>query len=83
MTVQWVAETSLWVCKSLTPRPDEVSVLNKAAGLRTLRHAGRVVSGLKWNALPRDAVRAAVNTTARLYSGRLLCRSEGRVEEMS
>lgn len=59
--MQWVAETSLWVGKSLT-RPVEVSVLSQAAGLLTLRDAGHVVSSLKRNARPRDAVRGAVNT---------------------
>jgi len=37
--VQWVEETSLWVGKSLT-RPDEVSVLNKAAGLGDAARCG-------------------------------------------
>jgi len=65
LTVQWVAETSLWVGKSLT-WPEEVSVLSKAAGLWTLRNAGCVVSGLKRNARPHEAVRAAVNTELRV-----------------
>ena len=67
-----MAETSLWVGRSLT-RPDEVSVLNKAAGLWTLRVAGRVVSGLKRNSRPRDAMRAAVNAEARVFTADACC----------
>lgn len=62
-----MAETSLWIGKSLT-RPDEVSVLSQAAKLWTLRNAGRVVNGLKRKARRRDAVRPAVNAERRVLT---------------